>query len=189
MTRILFLCDIDGVLIPFPAVDGAIPDTHTEHWAYFPDKDEPVRIWLNPAHGPLLIHLVESTGVQPTWCSTWRHGSAPQIGARLGLPVWPAVTLPTPPTDDSHQSGHLWKQPHVAEFAGEIALIWVDDDFTDADHAWAADRDASGIPTLLIEPDPHIGLLPQHVEAIIEWALGLRFIHVDAARGPLTQPG
>ena len=46
-------CDIDGVIIPFPGADGAIPATH--HWDQVtPDgQDEPVTIWLNPAHGPL----------------------------------------------------------------------------------------------------------------------------------------
>lgn len=173
MPRICFVCDIDGVLIPFPAADGAIPQTHREHWAKFTGKPEPVRIWLNPEHGPLLADLVEAIGAQPAWCSTWRHDAAPQIGARLGLPAWPSVALPTPPTDSSHQAGHLWKQPHVAQHAGYAVLIWIDDDFTDLDHAWAADRAAAGFPTLLVEPDPYVGVQPEHVELITTFVAAL----------------
>jgi hypothetical protein len=167
------ICDIDGVLIPFPAGDGAIPDTHCEHWAEFTGKCDPVRIWLNPEHGPQLADLVERTGVKPAWCSTWRQDSAPQIGARLGLPAWPSVALPTPPTDSSRRAGHLWKQPHVAEHASEDPLIWIDDDFTDLDHTWAAERTAAGLPTLLVEPDPFVGLQSEHFDLITEFVAAL----------------
>jgi hypothetical protein len=181
MTHIYLLCDIDGVLIPFPGQGGAIPGTHLVYWARFTGKDEPVRIWLNPEHGPLLARLVEQAGVEPVWCSTWRTDSAPQIGARLGLPPWPTVDLPTPPTDSSHHNGHLWKHPHAADHAGTSALVWIDDDFTDRDHAWAAQRNTGGAPTLLIEPDPHVGLLPHHVAAIIEWATAQHYGEQAAA--------
>lgn len=183
MIRILLICDIDGVLIPFPAADGQIPATHAVDWAQFTGKDEPVRIWLNPAHGEQLISLVETTGAEPAWCSTWREDSAPQIGARLGLPAWPSVQLPTPPTDSGHQDGHLWKHPHVIEHARDAALIWIDDDFTAADHAWAGERAAAGNPTLLIEPDPYIGLTAQHIDAALAWVAGLRAGY-QAAREP-----
>jgi hypothetical protein len=173
------VCDIDGVLIPFPAADGAIPDTHLEHWARFTGKPDPVRVWLNPGHGPQLADLVERTGAEPSWCSTWRQDSAPQIGARLGLPTWPSIVLPTPPTDSSHQAGHLWKQPHVAEQAGENPLIWIDDDFTDLDHTWAAERTAAGLPTLLVEPDPYVGIQPEHFELITAFVAAL-----DGTRHP-----
>ena len=170
MPRIHLICDVDGVLIPFPATNGAIPDTHEEHWAQFPGKDEPVRIWLNPEHGPKLTALVERTGVEPAWCTTWRDAADKQIGLRLGLPTWPTVALPTPPTDSSHQAGHIWKHPHVAKHAGGDPLVWVDDDFAELDHVWAQERAASGRPTLLIEPDPHIGLQAEHFELIIAFA-------------------
>lgn len=177
MPPIHLICDVDGVLIPFPAVDGAIPDTHHEHWAEFPGKPEPVCIWLNPQHGPQLVDLVARTGVTPAWCTTWREAAASQIGERLGLPTWPTVTLPTPPTDSSHQGGHLWKHPHVAEHAGQDTLIWIDDDFTDLDHAWAAERAAAGLPTLLVEPDPYSGIQPEHFVLIAAFVNALTGVH------------
>jgi SAM-dependent methyltransferase len=173
LPRIHLICDVDGVLIPFPAADGTIPSTHAEHWAAFPGEDEPVRIWLNPQHGTALADLVERIGASPAWCTTWRAAAAEQIGRRLGLPIWPTVALPTPPTDSSHQAGHIWKHPHVVVHAGPDPLIWIDDDFTDLDHAWAQDRAAAGFPTLLVEPDPHIGLQAEHLELILTFVGGL----------------
>lgn len=177
MPSIHLICDVDGVLIPFPTMDGAIPDTHHEHWAQFPGKPELVRIWLNPEHGPQLTDLVEHTGTTPAWCTTWRQAAAPQIGARLGLPTWPSVALPTPPTDSSHQDGHLWKQPHVAQHVGRDPLIWIDDDFTELDHAWAAAREAAGLPTLLVEPDPYVGIQPEHLDLIVAFVNALTDMH------------
>jgi hypothetical protein len=179
LPRIHLICDVDGVLIPFPAQDGAIPNTHREHWAEFPGKPQLVRIWLNPEHGPRLTDLVECTSATPAWCTTWRQAAAPQIGARLGLPTWSTVPLPTPPTDSGHQGGHLWKHPYVSRHVGRDTLIWLDDDFTELDHAWATDRSAAGSPTLLVEPDPYVGIQPEHFDLIIAFVSAL-----DDKRGP-----
>lgn len=51
-------CDIDGVLIPFPAADGTVPATHRRDHVVPAGTDQQVPIWLNPAHGPLLADLV-----------------------------------------------------------------------------------------------------------------------------------
>jgi hypothetical protein len=175
MNPIYLFCDVDGVLIPFPGPGDSIPATHLVHWARFAGEPEPVRIWLNPEHGPQLMQLVSDAGLEPTWCSSWRTDAAPEIGRRLGLAHWPSVNLPTPPTDSSHQNGHLWKLNHVAAHAGDNPLAWIDDDFTPADHVWAVARNASGIPTLLIEPNPHAGLRPEHLRVINEWAALIRY--------------
>lgn len=87
-------CDIDGVLIPFPAADGAIPATHHPDHVVPAGEDQPVRIWLNPAHGPLLADLVAATGLEPVWSTSWRGDASRLIGYRLGLPFWPHVDLP-----------------------------------------------------------------------------------------------
>ncbi|WP_248591975.1 hypothetical protein [Thermobifida alba] len=47
---------------------------------------------------------------------------------------------------------------------------WIDDDFTPLDHDWAARRTSSGIPTLLIKPDPYAGLQCHHIVAVRLWA-------------------
>jgi hypothetical protein len=166
-------CDIDGVLIPFPDQAGAIPATHYRDQVIPTGREEPVPIWLNPAHGPLLADLAAATGLQPVWCTSWRSDAARLIGHRLGLPPWPHVKLPYLPITSSHPNGYLWKRDHVAPHATGQPLAWIDDDFTSADHDWAEARTASGYPTLLIQPDPHQGIQAGHTETIRRWALTL----------------
>jgi hypothetical protein len=80
------LCDIDGVLIPFPGKDGSIRPSHYRDQVTPTGHNKPVTIWLNPAHGPLLDDLITDTGIDPVWCTSWRADAAALIGPRLGLP-------------------------------------------------------------------------------------------------------
>lgn len=167
-------CDVDGVLIPFPAADGGIPATHRRDQVLPAGYDQLVPIWLNPDHGHLLAGLVTATTLRPVWCTSWRGDAARLIGSRLGLPAWPHVELPRLPLTDSHPDGYLWKRDHVAPYAAGHPLAWIDDDFAvPADHDWAASRTAAGYPTLLIQPDPHLGLQVGHIEDIQRWVLAL----------------
>lgn len=167
-------CDVDGVLIPFPDDDGTTPATHHRHQVVPAGYDQPVPIWLNPAHGPLLADLITRTGLQPVWCTSWRGDAARLIGHRLGLPSWPHVRLPYLPLTTSHPDGYLWKRDYVAFHANGRPLAWIDDDFArPADHDWAIARTAAGHPTLLIQPDPHLGIQAEHAERIRRWALTL----------------
>jgi hypothetical protein len=115
-------CDIDGLLIPFPAPDGAIPATHHPDRVVPPGQDQPVRIWLNPAHGPLLADLVAATGLEPVWCTSWRGDASRLIGHRLGQPPWPHVDLPRRPLATSHPDSYLWKRDHLAIHAFHAGL-------------------------------------------------------------------
>jgi hypothetical protein len=166
-------CDIDGVLIPFPTADGTTPASHHRDHVVPAGQDQPVPIWLNPAHGSLLAELVAATGLEPVWCTSWRSDASRLIGRRLGLPPWPHVNLPHLPLTDSHPDGYLWKRDHVATHAKRQPLAWIDDDFAPADHDWASARAAAGYPTLLIQPDHYTGIQPQHTEAVRRWALTL----------------
>ncbi|MFI5981424.1 HAD domain-containing protein [Streptomyces sp. NPDC051555] len=176
MTRPYLLLDIDGVLIPFPAVDGSTPPTHARH-AVLPrgrGPDDPVPVWLDPSHGPLLADLVTSGLVSPVWCTSWREDATRIIGPLLGLPAFPYLDLPRPQITTSHPNGYLWKRDHVDPWLGRAPVVWIDDDFTALDHIWAAERAARGDPTLLVQPDPYAGLRPSHVTEVQEWALTVR---------------
>jgi hypothetical protein len=110
-------CDIDGVLIPFPAADGTVPAACHPGHVTPQGHDQPVPIWLNPAHGPLLADLVAATALEPAWCTSWRGDASRLIGRRLGLPPWPHVELPRLPLTDSHPHGYLWKRDYLASHA------------------------------------------------------------------------
>lgn len=133
------LLDIDGILIPFPDAEGAGPATHTRHDVVPTGRsaDDPVAIWLNPAHGPLLTHVIRTGLVAPVWCTSWRQDASTLIGPLLSLPSLPYVDLPHPQITTSHPNGYLWKRDHVDAWLGDTPAIWIDDDFTSLDHEWA----------------------------------------------------
>jgi hypothetical protein len=175
------LLDVDGVFIPFPEADGTTPATHTRHDVVPTGRapDAPVTIWLNPGHGTLLMHVIRTGLVTPVWCTSWRQDATTLIGPLLGLPTLPYVDLPRPQITTSHPNGYLWKRDHVDTWLGDAPTIWVDDDFTSLDHAWAAERTTRGQATALVQPDPHVGLLAEHLVEVLAWA----------ARLPVTQTG
>jgi hypothetical protein len=152
------LCDIDGVHIPFPGPSGEIPlgfrTDHVTPTGY----DEPVKIWLNPVTGRLVLDLATRYALTPWWCTSWRADAAPLIGSRLGLPTWDHIDLPRLPLTTSHPGGYLWKRDTIARHFTDQALIWIDDDFTPADHTWASDRTQAGLLTILVQPNPYLGL-------------------------------
>jgi Swiss Army Knife RNA repair-like protein len=166
----LLYLDIDGVLIPGPDSDGSIPATHQVDRVVPQGYDEPVEIWLNPNHGPQLLGLLDATSLEPVWCTSWRADAPRLIGPRLGLPPWPHVPLPRLPLKTSHPNGYLWKRDYVDTHAAGAPFAWIDDDFTTADHAWAAARCAAGHATLLVQPEHRIGILPKHLHAVLAWA-------------------
>ncbi|WP_328440979.1 HAD domain-containing protein [Streptomyces sp. NBC_00444] len=180
------LLDVDGVLIPFPDAEGAGPATHTRHDVVPTGRstDDPVTIWLNPAHGPLLMHVIEAGLVAPVWCTSWRQDATTLVGPHLGLPTLPYVDLPHAQITTSHPNGYLWKRDHVGTWLGDAPAIWIDDDFTSLDYAWAAERTAHGLTTRLLQPDPCIGLQPEHLVQAIAWAAGLLVPQVDVSDAP-----
>ncbi|MGV9567723.1 HAD domain-containing protein [Streptomyces sp. NPDC003480] len=176
------LLDVDGVLIPFPDAEGTGPETHTRHDVVPAGRtaDNPVTIWLNPAHGPLLMHVIRTGLVTPVWCTSWRQDATTLIGPLLGLPPLPHIELPRPQITTSHPNGYLWKRDYVDAWLGDAPAIWIDDDFTDLDHEWARERTARGHVTALVQPDPHVGLLAEHLVEVLARAALLPVARADA---------
>ena len=180
------LLDIDGVLVPFPDADGSTPATHARHDVVPTGRsaDNPVTIWLNPAHGPMLMDVISAGLVTPAWCTSWRQDATTLIGPLIGLPPLPHVDLPRPQITTSHPNGYLWKRDHVDAWLGDAPAAWIDDDFTSLDHAWAAERTIRGAATLLIQPDPRAGFQAEHLAEVRVWARRLLAVRTAAAAAP-----
>ncbi|QNP70275.1 hypothetical protein IAG44_13010 [Streptomyces roseirectus] len=166
------LLDIDGVLIPFPDADGSTPATHTRHDVVPAGRsaDNPVTVWLNSDHGPMLMDVIRTGLITPIWCTSWRQDATTLIGPLLGLPDLPYIDLPRPQITTSHPNGYLWKRDHVDAWLGDAPAVWIDDDFTRLDHDWAAARTAKGAGTILVQPAPRLGLHPEHLTEVMTWA-------------------
>jgi hypothetical protein len=185
----LFLLDIDGVLNLF---DARIPTG--KHWwdtkgrmrveTTIPEHLRAVRVAgyelvLHPDH-PDMIELVESE-FEPVWATMWQS-NAWRAGLELGFGVdWDYIDF------DSYYSFEQraerlrmgagvgpYKQPGIADVLGDRPGVWVDDDMTPEQLAWAKERTAAGIPTLFIQPDPATGMTWDHVDAIITFAEDLK---------------
>ncbi|MFD7814341.1 HAD domain-containing protein [Streptomyces sp. NPDC059785] len=180
------LLDIDGVLIPFPDAEGSTPATHARHDVVPTGRsaDDPVTVWLNPAHGPMLKEVIGTGMVTPVWCTSWRQDAATLIGPLLGLPPLPHVDLPRPKITTSHPNGYLWKRDYVDAWLADAPAVWIDDDFTDLDHSWAAERTAHGAATLLVQPDPRAGLQAEHLAEARAWSGRLLAVRPGAPAAP-----
>jgi hypothetical protein len=95
------------------------------------------------------------------WASSWQADADTLIGPKVGLPPLGFVALGRPDITTSRPCGYLWKRDPVSAWLGDRPAAWIGDDFTRLDHAWAARGNADGIPTLIVQPDPRIGL-PQN---------------------------
>jgi hypothetical protein len=164
----LLFVDVDGPLNPYAAKPTRRPKGYQTHrmsppdWrAQYPDA-KPLRVWLNPAHGPMLLSLP----VELVWATTWEHDANEWIGPHIGLPKLPVVEWAGRPVPDGSDE-RLWKTPQLADYAGGRPFAWIDDQLTRADMHWCAERYPA--PTLLLPIDPAVGLRSFDITAIGRW--------------------
>lgn len=140
-------------------------DTWDDGWEH---ARKPLRVWLRPDHGAMLLGLARDIGFELVWATTWQRDANTMIGPVIGLPELPVVVFTDHP-------GTLegWKYPAVRDYAAGRPLAWLDDDFGAAAHlnAWVTFmRERTGTPTLLHQVDPRIGITDADMIAIREWA-------------------
>ncbi len=180
--RPLLLVDVDGPLNPYAAAPHRRPPGYRTHrlmtprWeaaerarltAYgLPNKaPKPLRVWLNPDHGPALAALPFAL----VWATTWEDEANGYVAPVLGLPDLPFVawTSPRPPSVD----GVFWKTPEIVAWADGRPFAWVDDEIGEADRDWVAAGHPG--PALLRRIDPATGLLPEDFVALASWAASI----------------
>jgi hypothetical protein len=187
---VLFL-DVDGPLNPYAAKPTRRPPGYVTHrmrpasWIASQPHGRPrptrytrpLRVWLNPAHGPALLALP----AELVWATTWQHEANEWIAPAIGLPELPVVEWP--PQSDHKQSpdGLFWKTRPLIDYAAGRPFAWVDDQLTAADWRWCAEHHPA--PTLLLPIDPARGLTDGDVAALTRWT----YLHAsDAASSHST---
>lgn len=168
--RPLLFVDVDGPLNPYAAKPTRRPKGYVRHrmrpasWAANYPEAKPLRVWLNPAHGPKLLRLP----VELVWATTWSHEANEWIGPEIGLPELPVVEWPERLSMAS--AGLFWKTQPVVEYSAGRPFAWVDDQITEADVRWCEERYPAS--TLLLQIDPALGLQDPDFATIARWAEG-----------------
>ncbi|WP_055591186.1 HAD domain-containing protein [Streptacidiphilus griseoplanus] len=180
--RPLLLLDVDGPLNPY----AAQPERRPHGYATFrmrppswqaslaasrpygrpraAEYTKPLRVWLNPDHGPQLRALP----FELVWATTWMHEANAFIAPELALPELPVIEWPSIDLHRQDPEGLHWKTRQVAAWAAGRPFAWVDDELTEADRAWiAAHHDQ---PALLHHVDPRRGLTEADFTALADWA-------------------
>jgi hypothetical protein len=161
MTRTLLLLDVDGVLNPSASrrwldkSDFRKRDTTVANGNTYP-------VWLNRAHGKMLLDLCADNNMELVWCTTWEDEANDFIGPRLGLPQLPVIKF--------GWNAMTWKFGAVLDYVQDRSLAWLDDDFQ-LHHKyrdWFLDL-RGNTPTLLQETNPATGLTIDDINAIEEW--------------------
>jgi len=169
--RPLLLIDVDGPLNPYAAPPHRRPEGYQTHrmrpTGWEQPWQKPLRVWLNPAHGPAL----QALPFDLVWCTTWAEEANEWIAPHIGLsplPVVPWDTANAPGPRHAQPGGTFWKTQHVVKWAQGRPFAWVDDDIDDIDREFVAEHHDG--PALLHFVSPRLGLLDADFQALAEWA-------------------
>ncbi|MEU3008686.1 hypothetical protein [Streptomyces sp. NPDC007020] len=170
---LLFL-DVDGPLNPYAAQPERRPKGYTTlrvptdsgistDRGGLSIRRRPLRLWLNPEHGPALLSL----GYELCWATRWMAEANRWIAPTIGLPELPFVDFGDALLRERHDGVH-WKTDLLVGYAAGRAFAWVDDEQSEQDHAYVATRHEA--PGLLHHVDPRIGLRGNDFRTLADFA-------------------
>ncbi len=103
---------------------------------------------------------------QLIWATGWEEKANFYLPNLLGVGELPYLSF-----DGAARFGSAhWKLGPLAEYGGERALAWIDDNFDESCYQWAQERP---FPTLLVPTEPERGLGEVETEALTAWARSL----------------
>src|SRR4249919_772320 len=158
MSRPILAVDVDGVISLFGFEEA--PDRAT---AKFELVDGVVHC-ISLVAGDRLRRLGER--YELVWATGWEEKANDYLPSMLGLPELPHISF----EGGARFGSAHWKLGPIAEYAGDRAVAWIDDNFDQSCFEWAEKRDE---PTLLVPTEPHLGIEEAHVATIESWAAGL----------------
>jgi len=153
---ILFI-DVDGPLNPYDGSNRGAYKRGYRKW-----KLNGFNVLLNATHGPALAALP----YELVWGTTWEADANVYIAPRIGLPHLPVCAFPD--GDDDAPRAVYFKTSDIIAYANGRPFAWIDDEVTDTDREWVAQR--HNAPALLHWVDPAIGLEAPDFEALAAWA-------------------
>ncbi|GHF88647.1 HAD domain-containing protein [Streptomyces griseosporeus] len=166
MTRPLLFLDVDGPLNPWAAKPERRPEGYTTIRVPVASRPRPLRVWLNPSHGPALQALPYDL----CWATTWKADANRWIAPVLGLPALPYVDFGARLLRERPDGVH-WKTEALVEYAAGRPFAWVDDEQSPLDDAYVTDRHPA--PALLHHVNPRVGLRTEDFTALEQFATGL----------------
>ncbi|MEV8336500.1 hypothetical protein [Streptomyces niveus] len=168
----LLFIDVDGVLNPFDAPPGPIPDgfvrhylrptTWTDQHPHLLRDDVPdLSVWLHPDHGEELSDLP----FELIWATTWEHEANTYISPRIGLPDLPVVTFSI--AGGIGPEGTYFKTVDIVKAAAGRPFVWLDDQLDEYDRTFVERHHRA--PAWLYDVDPAVGLGLDDFEALARW--------------------
>lgn len=165
--RPLLFLDVDGPLNPYAANRNRRPAGYETHRMRPTGWDQPwqkpLRVWLNPSHGSYLTALPYDL----VWGTTWAAEANAWISPHIGLPDLPVCEWPEGARHDA-PAGTYFKTQYVVQYAAGRPFAWVDDEISDADRAYVAERHDGD--ALLHWVSPRLGLLDSDFHELHVWA-------------------
>lgn len=178
----VLLLDVDGVLNAFDAwevVDSRSPLTRSSVRApagYRAAHVDGYELLLVPDHASWVAALADR--FEMVWATMWQHRAPAALAPVVGFGAdWPWIDFGAyqahATTQRTGWGVGSYKFPGVVATVGDRPMVWIDDDLEMAIYEWAVERDASGIPTLLVQPFPDEGWTRAEFDAVMAFAESL----------------
>ncbi|MEV6511460.1 hypothetical protein AB0M61_35785 [Streptomyces sp. NPDC051642] len=161
--RPLLFLDVDGPLNPYAAQPERRPEGYATIRVTVPDRPRPLRIWLNPTHGPALLGL----GYDLCWATTWMAAANRWIAPVVGLPELPYVDFGDRLFAERPDGVH-WKTEAIVAYAEDRPFAWVDDEQSAPDGEFVTAHHPG--PALLHHVNPRLGLREGDFAVLAEFA-------------------